>query len=105
VYQRSRTFPNPFPGAAMPSRFFNRDAEQQLPFTGDSVHDSDFAEDSSHAEHGSQTLPLSRSIRSHSITAQSMSGSISRNPVRSFAHQTSHSFAGGTQPIPYTSTG
>jgi SulP family sulfate permease len=84
----------------MPSRFFNRDAEQQLPFTGDSVHDSDFAEDLSHAEHGSQTLPPSRSIRSHSITAQSMSGSFSRNPVRSFAHQTSHSFSGGTPPIP-----
>jgi SulP family sulfate permease len=79
----------------MPSR---RDAEQQLPFTGDSTSDADFAQDLSHAENGGQ--PQSRPIRAHSISAQALSGSYtgsySRNPIRSFAHQTSHGFAGTT---------
>jgi SulP family sulfate permease len=83
----------------MPSRFLNRDAEQQLPFTGDNVNDADFSQDLSQAEYGG-ALPPSRSTRSHSITAQTLSGSYSRNPVRSFAHQTSHSFAGWTTPPP-----
>jgi SulP family sulfate permease len=77
----------------MPSR---RDVEPLLPFTGDSTSDSDFAQDLSHAEHGGQSRP----IRAHSISAQALSGSYSgsysRNPVRSFAHQTSHGFAGTT---------
>ncbi|KAH6083959.1 hypothetical protein HBI65_204670 [Parastagonospora nodorum] len=73
-------------------RLPNRDAEQQLPFTGDNVDDTDFSHDLSHAENGG-AHPRTRSIRSQSITAQSLSGSYSRNPVRSFAHQTSHSFA------------
>jgi SulP family sulfate permease len=79
----------------MPPRLpSNRDAEQQLPFTGDNVNDADFAQDLSQAENGGHSLPASRSIRSHSITAQTLSGSYSRNPIRSFAHQTSHGFAG-----------
>lgn len=78
----------------MPPRIIpKRDAEQQLPFTGDSVNDSDFAQDLSLAEHGGQTPPP-RSMRSHSITAQALSGSYSRNPIRSFAHQAQGSFAG-----------
>ncbi|KAH7095534.1 sulfate transporter family-domain-containing protein [Paraphoma chrysanthemicola] len=74
----------------------NRDAEQQLPFTGDAVQDSDFAHDLSQAENGGHTLPRSRAIRSHSITSQTLSSSYTRNPIRSFAHQTSHGFADTT---------
>lgn len=80
-------------------RLPNRDAEQQLPFTGDHVDDADFSHDLSQAENGG-AHPRTRSIRSQSITAQSLSGSYSRNPVRSFAHQTSHSFAGWNTPPP-----
>jgi SulP family sulfate permease len=81
--------------AAMPSRLLaGRDAEQPLPFTGDSTSDADFAQDILHAENGGQTPPQSRPIRAHSITAQTLSGSYTRNPIRSFAHQTSHGFAG-----------
>lgn len=79
----------------MPSRLFPRDsgsAEQPLPFTGDNVHDADFAPDQSHAEQGANTLP--RRIRAQSITSGSLAGSYTRNPIRSFAHQTSHGFAG-----------
>jgi hypothetical protein len=79
----------------MPSRpLSNGDAEEQLPFTA--VSDADFADDPSHAESGAHTVPRSRSrqIRAPSIASQSLSGSYSRNPVRSFAHQTSHGFAG-----------
>jgi hypothetical protein len=85
----------------MPSRFFsNRDAEeQQLPFTGDTVNDGDFASDQSQIENGTtNTVPRSRPIRAQSITSQTLSASFSRNPVRSFAHQTSHGFAGMTPP-------
>jgi SulP family sulfate permease len=79
----------------MPSRLSaGRDAEQPLPFTGDSASDADFAQDISHAENGGQTPAQSRSIRAHSISAQTLSGSYTRNPIRSFAHQTSHGFAG-----------
>ncbi|KAF2833369.1 hypothetical protein CC86DRAFT_8656 [Ophiobolus disseminans] len=87
---------------AMPSR---RDAEQPLPFTGDSVDDGDFATDQSHAELGAHSLPRSRAIRAHSIASQTLSGlsgSYSRNPVRSFAHQASHGFADTPQ---YSSQG
>lgn len=79
----------------MPPRLIpRRDGEPQLPFTGETVNDSDFAQDLSIAEHGGQTPPLPRSTRSHSITAQTLSGSFSRNPIRSFAHGTASSFAG-----------
>ncbi|CBX92318.1 hypothetical protein IAQ61_006289 [Plenodomus lingam] len=78
----------------MPSRLFQRDssfAEQQLPFTGDNVQDTDFAPDQSQAEMGANTLP--RRIRAQSITSGALSASYTRNPIRSFAHQTSHGFA------------
>jgi SulP family sulfate permease len=79
----------------MPSRPpAGRDAEQQLPFANDTVSDADFAQDLAHAENGGHTFPRSRQIRSQSIASQSLSGSFSRNPIRSFAHQTSHGFAG-----------
>jgi SulP family sulfate permease len=78
-----------------PSRLLSdRDAELQLPFTGDAVSDADFAQDLSQAETGGHTFPRSRQTRSQSIASQTLSSSFSRNPVRSFAHQTSHSFAG-----------
>lgn len=88
----------------MPSRLFSRDspaAEQQqppLPFTGDSANDADFAPDQAHAENGGHSGP--RRIRGQSITASALSGSYTRNPIRSFAHQTSHGFAGAYTPRP-----
>ncbi|CAN9133916.1 unnamed protein product [Alternaria alternata] len=81
----------------MPSRLFSRDspaAEQQLPFTSDSVNEADFAQDPSQAEHGGHSLP--RRIRGGSIASGPLSGSYTRNPIRSFAHQTSHGFAADT---------
>lgn len=85
----------------MPSRLFSRDAatlEQQLPFTGENVNEADFqgAPDLSHAEQGSHTLP--RRIRAGSVSSGTISGSYTRNPVRSFAHQTSHGFGGKLLP-------
>jgi SulP family sulfate permease len=77
----------------MPSRV-NRDVEQPLPFTGDDVPDADFAPDQSQAENGAHTFPRSRAIRSQSNASQTLVGSYTRNPIRSFAHQTSHGFAG-----------
>jgi SulP family sulfate permease len=77
----------------MPARA-NRDAEQQLPFTGDHVNDADFAPDQSQAENGAHTFPRSRTIRSQSNASQTLAASYTRNPIRSFAHQTSHGFAG-----------
>ncbi|KAF1936307.1 sulfate transporter family protein-like protein [Clathrospora elynae] len=87
----------------MPPRLFSRDAgagEQQLPFTGDHVSDAEFAQDASQAESGAQTLP--RRIRGHPTTAGALPGSYTRNPIRSFAHQTSHGFADTPQ---YSSQG
>ncbi|KAF1840643.1 sulfate transporter family protein-like protein [Cucurbitaria berberidis CBS 394.84] len=78
----------------MAPRLFSRDSsslEHQLPFTGDAVHDADFAHDQSQAEQGAQTLP--RRIRAQSLASGTLPGSYTRNPVRSFAHQTSHGFA------------
>lgn len=85
----------------MPARLFPRDAssaEQPLPFTGDSVDDADFAPDPSHAEMGAQTLP--QRIRAQSMTSGTLAGSYTRNPIRSFAHQTSHGFAGAPPVLP-----
>lgn len=80
----------------MPSRLFARDApaaeqQPQLPFTGDNTDDADFAYDQAHAENGGHSLP--RRIRGQSIASGALSGSYTRNPIRSFAHQTSHGFA------------
>jgi hypothetical protein len=79
----------------MPPRLFSRDSsstEQQLPFTGDTTNESDFAQDQSHAENGAHTLP--RRIRGQPTASSTLSSSYTRNPIRSFAHQTSHGFAG-----------
>lgn len=87
----------------MPSRLFARDspfAEQPLPFAGDNANESDFASDQSQAENGAHSLP--RRIRGHSIASGTLSGSYTRNPIRSFAHQTSHGFADTPQ---YSSQG
>jgi SulP family sulfate permease len=87
----------------MPSRLLpNREVEQQLPFTGDNVHDADFASDLLQAESGAHTLPRSWATRSQSTASQTLPGSYTRNPVRSFAHQTSHGFADAPQ---YSSQG
>jgi SulP family sulfate permease len=80
----------------MPSRLFSRDSttaeQQQLPFTGDNVNEADFAQDQSQAENGASSLP--QRIRGQSLGSSALAGSYTRNPIRSFAHQTSHGFAG-----------
>jgi SulP family sulfate permease len=84
----------------MPSRLFpSRDwstqsAEQQLPFTGDNVNDTEFAQDQHNTDIESQTHPRARRIRAQSNASTTLSQSFSRNPIRSFAHQTSHGFTG-----------
>lgn len=104
----------------MPSRLLpGRDEpdlhQQQLPFTGGHgsttththTHDDDggslLADTYSQAENGgAQTVPRSRSTRAYSIASQTLSSSYSRNPVRSFAHQTWHGAADTPQ---YSSQG
>jgi len=78
----------------MPSRLFSRDSgateqqeQQPLPFTNDDVNEADFAHDAAQAENGGHSQP-------RRIAANTLAGSYTRNPIRSFAHQTSHSFAG-----------
>lgn len=84
----------------MPTRLFphrdwsNQSAEQQLPFTGDNVTDNEFAQDQHNTDVESQTHPRARRIRAQSNASATLSQSFSRNPVRSFAHQTSHGFSG-----------
>ncbi|CAA9958745.1 SUL1 Sulfate permease [Pyrenophora teres f. maculata] len=83
----------------MPSRLFSRDSgateQQPLPFTGDNVNEADFAHDAAQAENGGHSQP-------RRIAPNALSGSYTRNPIRSFAHQTSHSFADTPQ---YSSQG
>lgn len=74
-------------------------AEQQLPFTGDNVNDADFNHDT---DVESQTHPRARRIRAQSNASATLSQSFSRNPIRSFAHQTSHGFTDTPQ---YSSQG
>ncbi|RMZ69220.1 sulfate transporter family [Pyrenophora seminiperda CCB06] len=69
--------------------------QQPLPFTGDNVNDADFAHDATQAENGGHSLP-------RRITPNTLSGSYTRNPIRSFAHQTTHSFVDTPQ---YSSQG
>jgi SulP family sulfate permease len=90
----------------MPSRLFpHRDwssqaAEQQLPFTGDNVNDADFAHDQNNTDVESLTHTRARRIRAQSNASATLSQSFSRNPIRSFAHQTSHGFTGtARQPV------
>ncbi|KAJ4987935.1 cyclic nucleotide-binding domain-containing protein [Stagonosporopsis vannaccii] len=91
----------------MPARLFpHRDGsspsaeqQQQLPFTGD---DADFAADPHHADVEAQPHPRARRIRAQSNASATLSQSFSRNPVRSFAHQTSHAFTDTPQ---YSSLG
>ncbi|KAF1924423.1 sulfate transporter family protein [Didymella exigua CBS 183.55] len=92
----------------MPARLFphrdwsNQSAEQQLPFTGDSVNDSEFAHDQPNTDIESQTHPRARRIRAQSNASATLSQSFTRNPIRSFAHQTSHGFTDTPQ---YSSQG
>ncbi|KAF3040903.1 hypothetical protein E8E12_005851 [Didymella heteroderae] len=92
----------------MPARLFphrdwsNQSAEQQLPFTGDSVNDAEFAHDQTNTDVESQTHPRARRIRAQSNASATLSQSFTRNPIRSFAHQTSHGFTDTPQ---YSSQG
>jgi len=87
--------------ATMPSRFLKQRADsnttQELPFTGNNVSNADFPQDqSTHSDYSSDTPSRSRPINAPSgISNSIISGSYSqRNPVRSFAHQASHSING-----------
>lgn len=93
----------------MPARHFphrdwsSQSAEQQLPFTGDNVSDAEFAHDQhSNTDVESQTHPRARRIRAQSNASATLSQSFTRNPIRSFAHQTSHGF---TETPQYSSQG
>lgn len=91
----------------MPARPLRRSgdadaAQEQLPFTGDSVEDTDFSRDQLIS--GSNTVPRTRPIRAHSGASNTLlSASFSnRTPARSFAHQASHPSADTPQ---YSSQG
>lgn len=72
--------------------------QQQLPFAND---DTDFGSDQ-HADVEAQTHPRARRIRAQSNASATLAQSFSRNPIRSFAHQTSHGFTDTPQ---YSSLG
>lgn len=81
----------------MPSRLlpWQRDSDsfqQQLPFTNDDISDAELTSDSHSTHHGSTPIPRSRPMRAPSNPQHTLSSSYrERNPLRSFAHQTSHS--------------
>lgn len=82
---------------ALPRRPESSFAQQQLPFTGDNVSDTEFSRERSQADFASNTIPRSRPIRAQS-NAPTLSSSYSqRNPVRSFAHTASHSVTDNPQ--------
>ncbi|KAF2189622.1 hypothetical protein K469DRAFT_658613 [Zopfia rhizophila CBS 207.26] len=83
----------------MPARLLRRNGDgldsiqQQLPFTGDAVSDTDFSRETpGQTNIGSNTLPRARPIRASSSASPSiLSASITqRTPARSFAHHVSH---------------
>lgn len=93
----------------MPSRLlpWRRDSDasqqQQLPFTNDYVSDAELASDTHSADYASNTIPRSRPMRAPSVAQNTLSSSYrERNPLRSFAHQTSHSVTDNPQ---YSSQG
>ncbi|KAF2869972.1 sulfate transporter family-domain-containing protein [Massariosphaeria phaeospora] len=87
----------------MPARQLRRRAEsnptqQQVSLSNDSVSDAEFV--TTHSDYGSSTLPRSRPIRTQELTPSIAPVSASythRNPIRSFAHQTSHSVTDSPQ--------
>jgi SulP family sulfate permease len=67
------------------------DAQDELPFTGDNVFDTDFPQGRPPTDASANTLPRSRPIRAPSVGSGMLSSSYNqRNPVRSFAHRASH---------------
>jgi SulP family sulfate permease len=65
--------------------------QEELPFTGDSVSDTDFLQGRQPADASANTPPRSRPIRAPSVGSGMLSSSYNtRNPVRSFAHRASH---------------
>ncbi|KAJ4353217.1 uncharacterized protein N0V89_004944 [Didymosphaeria variabile] len=93
------------PSRLLPWRRGSDSSQQQLPFTNDYVSDADLAADHQSSYHGSNTVPRSRpyavGIPSNAQNALSSSYN-QRNPIRSFAHQTSHSISDNPQ---YSSQG
>ncbi|KAF2686554.1 hypothetical protein K458DRAFT_386515 [Lentithecium fluviatile CBS 122367] len=77
--------------------------QQQLPFTGDNVSDTDFSQGGMSVGASANTLPRSRPIRASSAAPSMLSSSYNqRNPVRSFAHRASHATTDSPQ---YSSQG
>ncbi|KAF2447561.1 hypothetical protein P171DRAFT_227320 [Karstenula rhodostoma CBS 690.94] len=94
------------PSRLLPWRRGSDSSQQQLPFANDYVSDAELAADDQTSHHGSQTIPRSRAMGAPSNPQHMLSSSYSsfnqRNPIRSFAHQTSHSISDNPQ---YSSQG
>ncbi|KAF1968606.1 sulfate transporter family protein-like protein [Bimuria novae-zelandiae CBS 107.79] len=78
----------------LPWRRGSGSSQQQLPFTNDYVSDADLASDSPSSRPGSNAIPRSRPINAQNALSSSYR---ERNPLRSFAHQTSHSITDNPQ--------
>ncbi|KAJ4296447.1 hypothetical protein N0V90_006492 [Kalmusia sp. IMI 367209] len=91
------------PSRLLPWRRDSDSSQQQLPFTNDYVSDAELASDNQSTDYGSNTIPRSRPMRASSNVSHTLSSSYNqRNPIRSFAHQTSHSVTDNPQ---YSSQG
>lgn len=91
------------PSRLLPWRRGSDASQQQLPFTNDYVSDGELAADHQSSYHGSNTIPRSRPMGAPSSSQSALSSSYNqRNPIRSFAHQTSHSISDNPQ---YSSQG
>lgn len=91
------------PARLFPHRDWSQSGEQQQQqhsFEGDAEHDTHVHDYNTDVE--AQTHPRARRIRAQSNASATLSQSFSRNPIRSFAHQTSHGFTDTPQ---YSSLG
>jgi SulP family sulfate permease len=93
------------PSRLLPWRRGSDASQQQLPFTNDYVSDAELAADDQTSQHGSHAIPRSRPMvaSANPLSMSMLSSSYNqRNPIRSFAHQTSHSMSDNPQ---YSSQG
>lgn len=98
------------PSSLLPWRRGSDSSQQQLPFTNDHVSDADLAADTQPTDYGSNSIDRSRPDGTQPIpnafsalSSSYLSSSYNqRNPIRSFAHQTSHSVTDNPQ---YSSQG
>jgi SulP family sulfate permease len=93
------------PSRLLPWRRGSDASQQQLPFTNDYVSDAELAADDQTSQHGAHAIPRSRPMVAspNPLSMSLLSSSYNqRNPIRSFAHQTSHSMSDNPQ---YSSQG